>query len=213
MAENPAALPAAACKRVLVSLACLSLALMLVACSSSDDAGDSDASGGSGGSPASEGTAEPEDEDGDEGSGASGGEIDACAILLPEDVEALLGSVPEAADDPVGPFSSCGYYDTLTSFVQLQVCRCLPGEQFDRSVESGADFLEVEAEPVEGIGDKAYWFGGILWVQQGDVAMNLWLSRSEYFEADGTALEGDALKEVSLPDTRELALELLSRLP
>lgn len=213
MIEYLAALPAAGFKRVLVSSVCLSLALALIACSSSDDVGDTDASGDSGGSPASEETAGPEDEDGDEGGGASSGEIDACAILLPEDVEALLGSVPEAADDPVGPFSSCGYYDTLTSFVQLQVCRCLQGEQFDRSVETGADFLEVEAEPVEGIGDKAYWFGGILWVQQGDVAMNLWLSRSEYFEADGTALEGDALTDVALPDARELALELLSRLP
>ena len=206
-----ARLTAGSRNRLILTLAFLSFALALAGCSSSED-GDSGSSAG-GATPATDQTAEPEHEEGDEGSGGSDGEIDACGILRPEDVEALIGSAPEPADDPVGPFQSCGYYDTLTSFVQLQVCRCLPGDQFDQAVESGADFLELEAVPVEGIGDKAFWFAGILWVQQGDVAMNLWLSRSEYFSADGTALEGDALDEVALPDARELALELLGRLP
>jgi hypothetical protein len=120
--------------------------------------------------------------------------------------------VPAADKTPVGPFKICAYYATLTNFVQLQVCNCLHGDQFDDSVESGADFLEVEAEPVSGVGDKAFWLEGILWVQQGDIAFNLWLSTRESYAPDGTALEGDALQLAALPKTRALALRIIDRL-
>jgi hypothetical protein len=143
---------------------------------------------------------------------AGGAFLDACALLPEEDVRALLGNLPEAATDPVGPFQTCSYYDTMTNFVQFQVCDCLHGSEFDASVKSGSGFLEVDAEPISGIGEKAYWFGGILWVQQGDTTFNLWISAKDFFEEDGTALEGDALDEAALPPARDLALKILGRL-
>jgi hypothetical protein len=183
--------------------------VLLVGCGGGDD-DDPSGDSGDGGSA----TTEPTSSTGGDGGGSSGdGEIDACSILLPEDVEAEIGVVPEPDNQPVGPFQSCGYFDSLTNFVQFQVCRCLSGSQFDDSAKAGADVLEIELKEIDGIGDKAYWFGGILWVQRGDIAFNLWISKAAYFEDDGTALEGEALDEVSLPDTQALAEKLLSRLP
>ena len=199
-------------RRPLLVLILISVTLLLVACSSDDDdaSTDSSNSGSVSGEPTS--ASDGADGGGDDG-GSSDGEIDACSILLPEDVEAEIGVAPEPSADPIGPFQSCGYFETLTSFVQFQVCRCLSGSQFDDSAKAGAETLELELKEIDGIGDKAYWYGGILWVQKGDIAFNLWISKAAYYEDDGTALEGEALDEVSLPDTQALAVKLLSRLP
>jgi hypothetical protein len=150
-------------------------------------------------------------------SGGGGGQdarsIVACNLVTRADAEALLGApAPEPERTPAGPFQTCAYYKSLTNFVQFQVCRCLSGNAFDRVVKEGADFLEVEAKPVSGIGDKAYWLDGILWVQKGDIAMNVWVSLPQFFEADGEALEGAQLERVALPVARDIALKALSRL-
>jgi hypothetical protein len=173
------------------------LALLLAGCGGGDP-GDEDGPG----------TVDP----GSTGGSEARAELDACALLPTEDVQALLGNLPEASTNPVGPFQTCSYHDTMSNFIQFQVCDCLHGGEFDASVKSGSTFLEVEATPVSGVGEKAYWFRGILWVQQGDIAFNLWVSAKEYFEKDGTALEGDALDEAALSRTSELALKVLGRL-
>jgi hypothetical protein len=164
-------------------------------------------SGCGGGDPAAVDSGSPE-----QSGNAGGAVLDACALLPEEDVRALLGKLPEASTDPAGPFQTCSYYDTMSNFVQFQVCDCLHGSDFDASAKSGSEFLEVEARPISGIGEKAYWFGGILWVQQGDTAFNLWISAKDFFEEDGTALEGDALDDAALPPARDLALKVLGRL-
>ena len=102
--------------------------LILAACSSTEDVGPE----GPAGTPIPAETPEPEDETGGsengEEDGGDGEEIDACAILRPEDVQPLIGSTPQAASEPIGPFQSCSYFDTATNFVQMQVCRCLQGD-------------------------------------------------------------------------------------
>jgi len=180
------------------------LALALAACSSSDDSGSSGSGGGDDSTSAQPTSAT------DNGGGS--GDYDACSILTPEDVQAEIGTAPEPNGAPVGPFSSCGYFDTATNFVQFQICDCLPGSQFNDSAKSAAEALETEVKPVDGVGDKAYWYAGLLWVQKGDAAFNLWISKAGYYAADGSALEGDALEAVSLPDEKALALKLLDRL-
>jgi hypothetical protein len=186
--------------------------VLFVGCGGDD--GDSPPDGGGGGGTPNAGSAsEPSPAaEGNSSEAGSGGELAACDLLTPEDVEALIGVAPEPDTQPVGPFQVCAYWDTMTNFVQFQVCRCLSGSEFDASAEAGADALGIEIEEVDGIGDKAYWFSGILWVQSGDIAFNLWISRAAYYTSDGTALEGDALKDVSLPDTQALAQTILDRL-
>jgi hypothetical protein len=195
--------------RVFLLAAVLALAALLAGCSSTDDVGGSD----SGDATSSAQTSPAVDETPNASSNSGGDEVDACAILLPQDVEAEIGVAPPPSSDPVGQFQSCGYFDTGTTFVQFQACRCLTGSQFDDSAKAGADALEVELKEVEGVGDKAYWYAGILWVTRGDVSFNLWISKPSYYTADGTALDGDALDAVAIPDAKALALTLLGRLP
>jgi hypothetical protein len=186
------------------------LVVTLVACSSSDDI---DPPSGDGGSTDAAATSGPSEGGGGDDADGEGGEIDACSVLLPEDVEAEIGVVPEPNADPVGPFQNCIYFDTGNSFVQFQVCYCLTGSQFEESAEAGAEALELELKEVDGVGDKAYWYAGILWVQRGDLAVSVWISKPSYYAADGTALEGEALDAVALPETQALAQKLLSRIP
>jgi len=139
-------------------------------------------------------------------------DIDACSLLLPEDVEPLIGATPEPADEPIGPLATCSYWASAASFVQFQVCRCLSADEMAQSLEVGATALGVEAKELAGIGDRAYWLEGILWAQAGDVTINLWISRPAYFAADGTALGGEELEVAALPDAEALAQTVLGRI-
>jgi hypothetical protein len=192
--------------RLFLVLGGFALVLALAGCGGDDNDTPEDA----GGSESTGTEATPADGTGD--GGGSDAEFDACSILTPEDVEAEIGSAPVPNDAPVGPYASCGYFDTLTNFVQFQVCECLTGSQFDDSSKAGAEALGVDLKPVDGVGDKAYWYAGILWAQKGDVSISVWISKASYFEDDGTALEGEALEALSLPDETALAVKLLERI-
>lgn len=137
----------------------------------------------------------------------------ACAVLRPEDVQPLLGAVPAPTGQTVGPFASCSYWQSGASFVQFQYCRCLQGDALEASLQGGAAALGVELRPVDGVGGRAFWLEGILWVQQGDVVFNLWISLPRYFQPDGTALSGRELEAAALPDAIALAQALLPRIP
>ena len=198
-----------AIKRVLFLATVLALAAVLAGCSSSDEGG------GSGSTSSTSSDQSPPTAAGDtssESGGSQGGEIDACSILLPEDVEAEIGVSPEPNGDAVGPFQNCIYFDTASTFVQFQACYCLTDSQFDDSVKAGAEALEIELMEVDGVGDKAYWYGGILWVQRGDLALSVWISKPSYYSTDGTALEGEELDAVALPEAKALALKLMGRI-
>jgi hypothetical protein len=195
--------------RFLVLAACAVIAIALIACSSTDDVDSGLA--GDGGPADATATSEPDGAGDGEASGSEA-EIDACGVLLPEDVEAEIGVSPAPNADPVGLFQNCIYFDTATTFVQFQACRCLQGSQFDDSAKAGAEALELELTEVDDVGDKAYWYGGILWVQRGDLSFSVWISKPSYYADDGAPLEGEALDAVALPETKALAVKLLSRI-
>jgi hypothetical protein len=139
--------------------------------------------------------------------------IDACALLTGADAESLLDeSVPEPGHFPLPPWSTCSYFVSTNHFAQLQICHCFPGDQFDENVRAGAESIEVVAEPVSELGDKAYWLDGVLWVQRGDVVFNVWVLIPSYFEDDGRMLHGDKLTEAALATTRGAAERIISRL-
>ncbi|HXH22161.1 MAG TPA: hypothetical protein VNN10_09030 [Dehalococcoidia bacterium] len=142
--------------------------------------------------------------------------VDACALVTRAEAEALLGSaVADTQKGPVGPFQSCGYYSSagVFDFVQVQACRCLGGNQFDASARAGGEALGVTVKPVAGVGDKAYWLNGILWVQKGPYAVNLWISTAALTREGGQALQGEALERKALPKHIEVAQRVLARLP
>jgi hypothetical protein len=180
------------------------LGALFVACGGGDDGGGDGAGGQDGGNP-------PQGQ-----GGRQSGPIEACSLVTEAEAEALLGGdVGDTQKTPAGPFQSCGYYSAsgLLNFVQVQACRCLSGNQFDSSMRSGAETLGVTAKPVSGIGDKAYWLEGILWVQEGDYAINIWISAPGVSAENGEQLRGDALERKALPKHMELAQKALSRLP
>jgi hypothetical protein len=190
--------------RVFAGVAVL-VVVLLLACGGGGDGGNDGASGDEGGN-------SPQGQ----GGRTSSGPIDACAHITEAAAEALLGGdVGDTQKTPAGPFQSCGYYAAsgLLNFVQVQACRCLQGSQFDASMRSGAEALGVTAKPVSGVGDKAYWLEGILWVQKGDYAINLWISAPSVSAEGGQQLEGEALERKALPRHVEVAKQALSRLP
>jgi hypothetical protein len=190
-----------------VLLAALALAaLLLAACGGDDDAGEGDDGGGTATVPADDDGDDSGDGDGDDDSGNGGASLDACELLTADDVEPLLGERPDAEQETVGLFDTCGYYATETfEFVQLQVCECLTGDDFDSSMEASAEALEVDVVDVSRVGDKAAWIDGILWTTNGDATINVWIATEEYNTA---ADDADAIEA-----TAELANEILDRLP
>jgi len=183
---------------------CLSVFLLAAGLACGGDGGDG---GGSGGGESGGPAQGPSG-----GSGGGSAAIDACALITKAEAEALLGSASEdPKKDVAGPFQTCGYYSQsgILDFVQVQYCSsCLPGGQFDTSMKSGAQALGIEAKPVSGLGDKAYWLGGILWVQKGRYVINIWLATPDF-----RGLEGSALEAKALPVHTDVARKVLTRIP
>jgi len=108
------------------------------------------------------------------------GELDPCALVTKSDAEAVLGiSLSGPERQTVGPFESCMYSDgTLSNYVQVQVgSDVYTLSTFDDAMEAAAEELDIEAEEVSGVGDKAYGLAGVLWVQKGDVTLNFTVHR------------------------------------
>lgn len=112
---------------------------------------------------------------------ASGGELDPCELLTTEEAEASLGvSFGEPERQTVGPFETCIYADESGNYVQVQVSDSVyTGSSFDDAMQGAAEQLDIEAEPVSGLGDKAYLLAGVLWVQKGDVSLNVLVQTPE----------------------------------
>jgi hypothetical protein len=103
------------------------------------------------------------------------GELNPCALLTKADAEAIVGaSLGEPARQTAGPFETCIYNDNAGTYVQVQVGSGVYTEStFDDAMRAAAKQIDIEATPVSGLGDKAYWLSGILWVQKGDVSLNV----------------------------------------
>ena len=99
-----------------------------------------------------------------------------CALVYKSDAEEILRrrTLGEPERQTVGPFKSCIYSDgTLSNYVQVQVgSDVYTLSTFDDAMEAAAEELDIEAERVSGVGDKAYGLAGVLWVQKGDVTLS-----------------------------------------
>jgi len=142
------------------------------------------------------------------------GELDPCALVTTADVEAVLGvSLGEPEKQTVGPFETCIYSDDAGNYVQVQVGSDVYTQgTFDDAMEAAAEELDVEAEPVSGLGDKAFWLVGVLWVQKGDVSLNVLAQTPELAQL---RLQGDteAEDQQSLALATDLAGKALEALP
>jgi hypothetical protein len=143
---------------------------------------------------------------------AAAGELDPCALLTQADAEAIVGtSLGTPERQTVGPFEGCVYTDEAGAYVQLQVSSDVYTQStFDDAMKSAAEQIDTEAQPVSGLGDKAYWVSGILWVQKGDVSLNLVLQTPELTQL---RLQGDTEAEQrSLELATDLARKALEGL-
>jgi len=142
------------------------------------------------------------------------GELDPCELVTQADAEEVLGvSLGEQERQTVGPFETCIYGDITGNYVQVQASDEVYTEgSFDDAMQAAADQLDIEAEPVSGLGDKAYWLAGVLWVQKGDVSLDFLVQTPELTQL---RLEGDTEgeKQESLALTTELAGKALEALP
>jgi hypothetical protein len=140
------------------------------------------------------------------------GELDPCALLTKAEAEAIVGaSLGEPERQTVGPFETCSYGDDAGSYVQVQVSSDVYTQStFDDAMQAAAEQVDIEAMPVSGLGDKAYWLAGILWVQKGDVSLNLLAQTPELTQL---RLQGDTeAEEQSLALSTELAGKALEGL-
>ena len=145
---------------------------------------------------------------------ASGGEIEPCALVTQADAEEILGvSLGEQERQTVGPFETCIYGDVTGNYVQVQVSDAVYTEStFDDAMQAAAEQVDIEAEPVSGLGDKAYWLAGVLWVQKGDVSLNFLVQTPGLTDL---RLQGDTEgeKQESLRLTSDLAGKAVDALP
>jgi hypothetical protein len=83
------------------------------------------------------------------------GEIDVCALLTKEEVEAVIGMPAGAAqpEESAAPYFGCRYEeDGLSQIVSIGVLAWGDAEEAETSFEFGAD----QYPAIEGIGDRAY---------------------------------------------------------
>lgn len=142
------------------------------------------------------------------------GALDPCALVTQADAEAVVGaSLGEAERQTVGPFETCIYSDDAGNYVQVQATDDVyTQDTFDDAMKAAAAELDIEAEPVSGLGDKAYWLAGVLWVQIGDASLNFLVQTPELTEL---RLQGDQEGEQqrALALATDLAKKGLEALP
>jgi hypothetical protein len=130
------------------------------------------------------------------------GEIDVCALLTKEEVEAVIGmpaGAPQPEESPA-PFFGCRYEeDGLSQIVTIGVLAWSDAEEAERSFEFGAD----QYPAIEGLGDRAYNSQPIDEVSV--LAGRYELSVGLYFVSEDDAAE--------LAMALELAATALDRLP
>jgi hypothetical protein len=166
---------------------------------SGDDEGDDDGDGGEDDEETDEPTEDAGDDDGgDDDDGGSDATTAACELLTADEVEDVLGaSVGEP--EPVEydeTFYGCSWSTEGFDSVDISV---LEGE----GGESLFDFQNDEAEEVDGLGDRAQWYGdiiGILEVLEDDYYVSVSIFSAEDDE--------EVLKEQSIG----LAEKILDRL-
>ena len=130
------------------------------------------------------------------------GEVDVCALLTKEEVEAVIGMTAGSAqrEESPAPYFGCRYEeDGLSQIVSIGVLAWVDAEEAEASFEFGAD----QYPAVEGLGDRAYNSQPIDDVSV--LAGRYELSVGLYFVSDDD--------EAELAMASELAAMALDRLP
>jgi hypothetical protein len=130
------------------------------------------------------------------------GEIDVCALLTNEEVEAVIGMPVGAAqpEESEAPFFGCRYEeDGLSQVVSVGVIMWADAQEAEASFEFGAD----QYPAVEGVGERAYNSQPIddISVLAGRYEVSIGL----YFVSDDD--------EAELEMASELAVVIVGRLP
>jgi hypothetical protein len=133
------------------------------------------------------------------------GPVTACVLVTPEEVATILGAQPPAPQTPtVSPYDTCSYIVSSTQLLQIQICRCLGGSEFEDSITKATQQNNVQPQPITGVGDKAYAVGGVLWVQKGPLAYNVAIVKPNMDRQRLQDLEIDLAKKIleRLPNTQ-----------
>jgi hypothetical protein len=139
--------------------------------------------------------------------------LKACALLSATDVASVQGEKPAEVREssPQADRSHCFYaLPTASKSVSLEVTRGPQATQLAERLREAAGTRRKEGEeqeevvePVKGLGDAAYWAGGVrlggLYVERRDVLLRL-------------ALGGPEPREAKLQKLRRLARRALARL-
>jgi hypothetical protein len=186
--------------------------LLLAACAGGGD----DETGTPGGTRAPAATGSPAaEETATTAPQASDGGLDPCALVTKADAEEVLGgSLNDPDRQTAGPFESCSYIgETMENYVQVQVSNDVyTADSFDDAMQFAAGQLDTELAPVSGVGDNAYWFADVLWVQKGSVTLDILVTTPKLTDLRlQEDTEGE--KQESLRITTELAAKALDRLP
>jgi hypothetical protein len=148
---------------------------------------------------ADEPTPEDEGDDDDDEEGGGGGEIDACALITPEEIEDITGlDVGQGENSDFDPFFSCNFSTETFDSVQVSVYHASEDE-----VEAYYE-LTQDAEEVDGIGERAQ-FGGLLNLLE--------VLQGEYDLSIGISAPGTIEDSETLDMSKELAAIVLDRLP
>jgi hypothetical protein len=133
-----------------------------------------------------------------------------------EDAEAAVGAaLGDGERQTTGPFDTCIYSsgEAISNYVQVQVSENVYTQgTFDDAMNSAAAQLETEAEAVPGIDDKAYWFADVLWVQKGDITLDILVTTQKMTDLR-IQEDAEGEKQESLRITTELAGKAVDRLP
>ena len=147
-------------------------------------------------------TEEPEEE-------VAGGDIDPCALVTKEEVEAAVGaSVLEPQREDFANLFTCSYNDPDTPIVRTVSVNVIVAEREDQARDSYEMFKDLapDAEAVAGIGDEAFWDSVVKGL---DVRLEVLKGKYDIsIKIDLSPDGGDALAIA-----KELAAKLLGRLP
>jgi hypothetical protein len=95
---------------------------------------------------------------------AQGALVDACKLLPQEAAEAVVGPLISVPKTSFGDQrSSCAYMGkNYTSVITLVIRSGVTNADFDTDFQASKGLSGVDPVTIDGLGDKAYWFGGTL---------------------------------------------------
>lgn len=101
--------------------------------------------------------------------------FDPCGLLTADEFETFFGepAAPGAVPETIGFYRSCMVWNQSgNKFITLQLAH-QTAEAFKAELETSAAMLDLELLPVEGLGDEAVYFSGLLHVRVGETVLQV----------------------------------------